>query len=600
LYYTNCIETVVLKESYSVMTDKSNHQNNNFMNRRKSISAILGSSGSKKQRTTAAPPSASLAPYTGPWTKSQASHLLRRTMFGPNPTQVNECFAKGISETLDTLFDNCVPTPPPIRYTVSEQPSIFTVFEDPFVEYGETWVNEPVIFSSGDDNLDHEISQFRRFSVQSWPFVNFMKPELNIMPKLWIFWHNHFVASDFAFPLTYYEYSKVLEDHAKGNFREFTKDITVDIGMLTYLNGNLNSKEAPNENYARELLELFTVGKGDIAGPGDYTTFTEQDVQSMSRALTGWTLEFYDNESRVRSAFDPEKHDTGEKQLSNRFNNEIISNGGEDEYKNLIDVIFQQEAVAKFISRKFYRYFLNHEITDDIEQNIIAPMADIIREDDYEIERALKTLLSSEHFFSEQVVGCMVKNPCDFIMSTTRGLNYEFIGGPARTYFFAFIWRVLHRELDMGLFFHPTVAGWKAYYQAPNYYRWWINTYYLPKRNQISAGCIGGGLVPYLGNQTQIAQLVDLIDYISNIENAHDPNDLIYGITNTVLPYPITEIQKDFLKEIIIPGLPDFEWGVEYGEFLGDPNNEEKRNAINNKLVALFRAIMEMPEFQLM
>jgi len=598
--YTNYIVTIVLKESCFAQAGEINHQNNYFMNRRNSISAIFGSNYSKNETTTTAPPSTSLNPYTGPWTKSQASHLMRRTMFGPNPTQVDECFENGIDTTLDILFDNCVPTPPPVIYTVPEEPSIFPVFIDPFVEFGETWVNEPELFSTGDPEYDRQILNYRRFSVESWPFVNFMKPELNIMPKLWTFWHNHFVVSGFEFPLTCYEYSKVIETHAKGNFKQFAKDMTIDVGMLMYLNGNLNSKEAPNENYARELLELFTVGKGDIAGPGDYTTFTEQDVEAMSRSLTGWGLEFYDNETRLRSAFNPDKHDTGDKELSHRFNNEVIADGGADEYKNLIDVIFQQEAVAKFLAGKLYGYFVSQDINDEVVSNIIEPMAAIIREDDYEIERALKTLLSSEHFFSEEVVGCMIKNPCDFILSTTRGLNYEFTGGPARQYFFAVVWRVFHGELDMGIFYHPTVAGWKAYYQAPNYYRWWINTYYLPKRNKISAGCIGGGSVPYLGGQTQIVQLPDLINYISQIENADDPNALIYGISNNLLVYPITENQKDFLKEVIIPGLPDFEWTVEYGEFLGDPLNEEKRNAINNKLVALFRAITEMPEFQLM
>jgi len=580
------------------------NQNNNLMNRRKSFSAIFGSTSSKDANATLckiqAPPATTLNPYAGPWTITQASHLMRRTMFGPNPSEINQCLDLGISSTLEILFDNCVPSPPPVVYTLPSGPSPFPVFDDPFVDYGETWVNEPVIFSTGDVFVDADIKHNREFSVQAWPFINFMKPEINIMPKLWTFWHNHFVAADFAFPLTYYEYSKVLEDYAKGNFRDLTKNITIDIGMLMYLNGNSNSKEAPNENYARELLELFTVGKGEIVGPGDYTTFTEQDVQALSRALTGWVLEFYDNETRVRSAFDPTKHDTGNKQLSYRFNNELISDGGADEYKHVIDIIFQQEAVAKFLARRFYIYFVNHEITDDVEINIIEPLANIIREDDYEVERALKTLLASEHFFSEEVIGCMIKNPCDLILSTTRGLNYQFTGGPAREYFFAVIWRVLHRELDMGFFFHPTVAGWKAYYQEPNYYRWWINTYYLPKRNQISSSCIGGGLVPYLGGEVPFSQLIDVIDYVAAIDNADDPNELIYGITKSIFPNQINESQKNFLKEILIPGLPDNEWTIEYGDFLGDPFNEDKRVTINNKLVSLFRAITEMPEFQLM
>ena len=156
--------------------------------------------------------------------------------------------------------------------------------------------------------------------------------------------------------------------------------------MLLYLNGNENTKEAPNENYARELLELFTIGKGEVAGPGDYTTFTEQDVQSMARVLTGWTINLLAIGTKLESIFLAPRHDTGSKQLSSRFNDEIIENAGDQEYSNLIDVIFEQDEVSKFICRKIYRYFINHEIDDEIEANIIEPMAQIIRDDNYEVE----------------------------------------------------------------------------------------------------------------------------------------------------------------------------------------------------------------------
>jgi len=573
------------------------------MNRRNSLSAIFGVSKKEKIQAISAPPVASLNPYSGPWTINQASHLMRRTMFGPNQDQIASCLNMGMNATLDMLFQNCVPSPPPVHYGLPEDspdPGFFDTLDDPNVPYGETWVNEPPLVETGNEQLNDRILNHRTRSVVYWPFINMMKPALNIMPKLWVFWHNHFVVSNFTLPLQYYQYSKKLEDYAKGNFRELTKAITVDVSMLLYLNGNENTKEAPNENYARELLELFTVGKGPDAGPGDYTTFTEQDVQSMARVLTGWRLNFGEIDTKLESIFRSVRHDTDDKVLSPRFNNEVITNGGAEEYKTLIDIIFQQDSVSKHISRKFYRYFLNHEITDEIESDIIEPMAQIIRDDDYNVERALKTLLASEHFFSEEAIGCMIKNPCDFILSATRGLDLEFSAEPANDYFFSAIWTVFVGELDMRIFFHNDVAGWKAYYQEPQYYRNWINTYYLPKRNRTSSSLVGGGPVDFLGGTSQIPQLINVIQYISNIENADDPNELIYGIANNIFAYSISETQKNFLKEIIIPGLPDFEWGVEYSEFLSDPFNTEKQQAINNKLVALFTAMLEMPEFQLM
>ena len=320
----------------------------------------------------------------------------------------------------------------------------------------------------------------------------------------------------------------------------------------------------------------------------------------MARVLTGWTLDLPAINTSLGSLFVPQRHDTGDKQLSHRFNNEVITNGGENEYANLIDVIFEQDNVSKFICRKFYRYFLNYEIDAEVEANIIEPMAQILREDDYEVERALKTLLSSEHFYGEEVIGCMIKNPLDFVIASTKGLNLELSGDPANDYFFSSVFYIFASELDMQIFFHPDVAGWKAYYQEPQYYRNWINTFYLPSRNQTASSLVGGGPVNFLGNVAQVPQLINVVRYISTIDNANDVNDLIFGITSNLFSYPISEAQKDFLKEIVIPGLPDFEWTVEYSEYLADPFNPDKFNAINNKLVALFKGILEMPEYQLM
>jgi len=561
------------------------------------------SSKTRQQKSMAAPVM-SLNPYTGPWTVNQAGHLMRRTMFGPNQAQIESCLNLGLSATIETLFQNCVPFPPPVIYTLPEDtsppPLLFPLFDDPYVPYGETWVNEPPLIDTGDPELDQQISNFRERSAVFWPVINMMRPEINIMSKLWVFWHNHFVVSDFRFALNYYQYSKLLEDHAKGNFKELTKAMTVNVGMLLYLNGNENTKEAPNENYARELLELFTVGKGVDAGPGDYTTFTEQDVESIARILTGWTINYLSLDVELKSVFRPNRHDTGDKILSHRFNDEVISDQGEDEYKTLIDIIFQQEVVSLHLARKFYRYFLNHEITDVIEASIIQPLAAIIREDDYEVERALKTLLSSEHFFSEEAIGCMIKNPCDFIISATRGLNLGLANDPANDYFFGAVWSVFISDLDMRIYFHNDVAGWKAYYQEPQFYRIWINTYYLPKRNRTTSSLVGGGPVDFQGGTSFIPPLINVIDYVSTIENAEEPNQLIYGIAKKLFAYDISETQKIYLKNILIPGLPDFEWAVEYTDFLSDPGNDEKRQAINNKLKAVFIAMLEMPEFQLM
>ena len=105
-----------------------------------------------------------------------------------------------------------------------------------------------------------------------------------------------------------------------GGFRKMVEEITIAPAMLLFLNGNENTFEAPNENYARELLELFTIGKGDAVGDGDYTNYTEVDVAALAKSLTGWTSRVNDN-GEIAGRFVPNRHDTSEKQLSHRFNN---------------------------------------------------------------------------------------------------------------------------------------------------------------------------------------------------------------------------------------------------------------------------------------
>jgi hypothetical protein len=138
---------------------------------------------------------------------------------------------------------------------------------------------------------------------------------------------------------------------------------------------------APNENYARELLELFTIGKGPAVGPGDYTNYTEHDVMEIARALTGWR-DFGSNatsgDGAVGANFNPNQHDTGTKTLSYRFNNAVIPNLGEQEYAHVIDIVFQQDEVARYICRRLYQWFVYYEITEEAEVNVIEPMAQIL------------------------------------------------------------------------------------------------------------------------------------------------------------------------------------------------------------------------------
>jgi uncharacterized protein (DUF1800 family) len=344
------------------------------------------------------------------------------------------------------------------------------------------------------------------------------------------------------------------------------------------------------------LLELFTVGKGDLAGPGDYTTFTEDDVIAIARVLTGWRFRYVNNGSKADIAlvFNGRLHDDGEKTLSHRFDNAVISNAGDQEYKVLIDVIFQQDEPSRYIARKLYRWFVYYDIPESVEANIIEPLAQIIRDNDYEIKPALEALLMSEHFYDSEGRGCMIKNPLDFIVSTLNQLEIDKIPDLADNYYF---WNAIFRLTGahgMEYYMHPSVAGWKAYYQEPVFYRFWISSVTLPLRTEYTDLLTDGTVRIGRARLT-----IDVLAIIAQLSNPSEPNDLIRELTSWLFPNPISEDQLDYLKEILIPGLPDFEWTVEYNDHLADPNDANLKRAIENKLRALFKAMLKMPEFYL-
>jgi hypothetical protein len=155
-------------------------------------------------------------------------------------------------------------------------------------------------------------------------------------------------------------------------------------------------------------------------------------------------------------------------------------------------------------------------------------------------------------------------------------------------------------DIEQALFYHPDVAGWKAYYQTPQYYKLWINNLLLPKRHQFCKLMVEGGSFSYNDENYNVTSLVPVLDIVNNIPNAFDPNILINKLAEIMFNYPITTDQVTSLKDILIPGLPDFEWSVEYSDYLATPANLALANSVKNKLKNLFSVMVRMSEFQIM
>ena len=339
----------------------------------------------------------------------------------------------------------------------------------------------------------------RAQSLRSWKMESIFKEGLSIYEKMTLFWNNHFSVVPENPPLHFLNNITLMEN-ALGNFRDLVKKMTIDPAMLIFLNGNENTAKAPNENFARELFELFTIGKGDQVSPGDYSNYTETDIREAARVLTGWIINFphlvENDQSMIELStdalihFNTNTHDAGDKHFSARFNKQIISNSGPGEYLALIDMIFSQPECARFICRKLYRWFVYYDISGEVEDRIIEPLATLLVDNDYEINPVLTVLLKSEHFFESMHFGGMIKNPYDFLATMMKPFQVQ-KNEPDDPYLkFLFYLDIYHLAVgqQMAYFTPPSVAGWKAYYQAPLFYRTWINASTLNLRMAITRG----------------------------------------------------------------------------------------------------------------
>ena len=518
-----------------------------------------------------------LAAYTGPWGAGPAAHLLRRCLFGPTRGEIQTAAASSLNAVLNGLLA-APPTPgPPLNVAAA----------DPTVPIGQTWVGQA---------FDQTLEGVRRASLRDWWLGQQLTQGTSLSEKMTLFWHNHFVVQFGTINSAFYgyEYVRLLRQHALGNVKQLAKDMTISPAMLRYLNGNQSVGGAPNENYGRELLELFTIGKGPLIGPGNYTTYTEADVQAAAKVLTGWR----DNPATVAGYFTASRHDATTKQFSGAFAGARIAPNGANEYQDLLDLIFQQAETARFLVRALYRWFVYYVIDSQVESDIIQPLADILRQSDYEVAPVLRALLGSEHFFDAANVGCLIKSPLDFTVGLCRQL--ELALPPASSVVAQYgIWDYLNSLVTVQqqtLGDPPNVAGWVAYYQAPQYHELWINAVTLPRRSQAADLFIGKG---YSRNGfTLKADLLALVLALPPA-TAADPNLLIAEFVRLLVPLTLTAGQLDFLKNALIPGLPDFEWTSEWSQYLAAPTTAARKNAVLTKLQALLQALMGLAEYNL-
>jgi hypothetical protein len=521
--------------------------------------------------------------YAGTFGDAELLHLMRRSMFGVKYGEFKKLRGKTLQQAVDAILTvpASLPNPPINNYG--------NLVTDPNVAYGSTWVNAP---------LDPAVEFYRKGSVKNWIWGLMANQTPDIQAKMVLFWHNHFALQFLEIPdsRACYTYTKVLYTHALGNMKDLTRAITIDPAMLFYLNGRLNTKRAPDENYGRELQELFTMGKGPNS------KYTEDDVKAAARVLTGWNINPLTNP--FTTTFLNTNHDTTDKKFSTFYGNTVIKgqsgiNAGNTELDDMLTMMFKVDEVALYLCRKLYEFFVYYEIDDTVETNVIVPLAKVFRDSGYDVKTVLKTLLSSEHFYDTWNRGCVIKDPITQQAGFCREMELPF---PASTDYF-----LLYKMWELGSAFGeltqlnlgdpPNVAGWPAWYQKPMFHRSWINSDTLPKRNQFTDYLL---LVGYkVGTYTL---LVDPWILTKQLSDPGTPDTLISDATNFLLPMGLSAAQVSGLKEILLPGgIPDYNWNDEYraATDASDPNHKTALPTATSKLRYLYKAIMNLSEYQL-
>ena len=567
--------------------------------------------------------------HTTVLTAKTAAHLLRRATFGPTQGEITSFTGKTAAQAVQMLFLNINYNPiPPIDLDTTK-----ANVGKPYLQSLTAPAGQYLPFN-GDRTFEYALF------IKFW-WLGQMSQQTggpNLLDKLTLFWQNHFVTTrevvdDYRFV---WSYLKLLRDNALGSFRDLVTRVTKEPAMLHYLNGNVNEvgKGKANENYARELQELFTMGTVDANGVANYT---EDDVKAAARVLTGWKTTNYTTtgSTSFSAVFVNSKHDSTNKQFSAKYNNTVIagrsgSAAGDVELTALVTMLLNHPQTSRFICRKLYRWYVNTTITPEIEANVIVPLAALFVSSNYAIKPVIEKLLTSQIFFAEANIGSMIKSPAELMIGATRFFNQPVPAlspsvEPYRALFDFIYWRM--RELQLDLLDQPTVFGHEPYYQK-GYSKIWISANTLTLRNDFTDALV----YRWLTIDTNYKYGIDMLAWVTGLQTnfgsfvappttaAPSPAPTTPPISCVVVldafllnlfATDLAQTQKDFLidKIMMMDQSPrttwEFEWNhyrrtVTYPTFYTTIQIKNAKDTINWRTQTLMRYVLRMAEFHLL
>ena len=467
------------------------------------------------------------------WDAGAARHVLSRTQFGFTADDVTFALSKTLDDFIDNnlLKDQAAPSPPTYN--------------------GTDWTTLP-------DNSTNQTNYTNwQYSLIYWWYNLMLAGKNSFTEKMTLFLHNNF-TSEYAsvyMPQFMYLQNKLFRQYAFGNFKELTKKVTIDPAMLIYLNGEKNTKSAPNENYARELMELFTLGIGN---------YTEDDVKQAARALTGWRVD----RTNLVSTYSSTLFDSTTKTY--------LGKTGNWGYSDIVDIIFDlrdsnnKPVAAKYICTKLYHEFVYYEPNPDAAaDSFILQLADLFVANNYNIKPVLSALLKSQYFHSADIRGSKIKAPVDFLLSSLRQFKIANINTDILGYV-----RSTASSLQQVLFDPPDVKGWRGQ-------RNWISTITYPTRNGFTDKIIDG----YKITASTTLQ-ADVLTYARSYSSSESAVDFVNDVAAQVIQFPLSDKRKSDLLSTLLDGAAVYDWST-------------YDSAAVKRLQKFFKALMRLPEYQL-
>ena len=405
-----------------------------------------------------------------PWNKRAAAHLFRRAGFGATRDELQTAVDAGPAATVDSLLNG-------------------TVEPDSFLTEVDSLANASL--ATGNPR-----------QLSAWWAYRMLTTPAQLLEKTTLFWHGHFAtsAAKVEDPELMLTQNKLLRRFALGDFAAMLLEISRDPAMLIYLDSVTNRKAHPNENYAREIMELFCLGEGN---------YSETDIRELARCFTGWEVK------RSEFRFNRYQHDTGKKSVLG----EDGDFGGED----AVRIVVKQNAAAEFIARKLVAYFVMDEPQPTPE--LLAPLAQELRDNNMTISSVVTKILKSNLFFSPYSVGRKVRSPVEFAIGFLRSLE-----GSTN----AFELTDALDRLGQGLLYPPSVKGWDGG-------RTWINSSTLLSRSNLILHLLKSDNTRF--GRTTLAKFLRTC-------GAKSPDAVIDLFEETVFAVPIPAAARDRIREL--------------------------------------------------